>query len=119
MSEGIWRSSYPGRCYAGPACHVPSRLAGSASWVGRFVIGVARQRFAFAPAVTITGSPDHATCGTFISIDARGGLPVASAHVGACQRVECVHNSDLLCTAESVVIGAGGDTASCLTYQAR
>lgn len=72
-----------------------------------------------APAVTITGSPDHATCGTFISIDARGGLPVASAHVGACQRVECVHNSDLLCTAESVVIGAGGDTASCLTYQAR
>ena len=69
-----------------------------------------------APAVTITGSPDHATCGTFIAIDARGGLPVASAHVGACQRVECTHNKDLLCTAENVRIGAGSDTADCLTY---
>lgn len=72
-----------------------------------------------ASAVTITGSPDHAQCGTFISIDARGGLPVASAHVGACQRVECTHNTDLLCTAESVTIGAGRDTADCLTYAAR
>jgi len=69
-----------------------------------------------AGAVTIAGSPDHAECGTFISIDARGGLPVASAHVGACQRVECAHNTDLLCTAETVVIGSGADTADCLTY---
>lgn len=72
-----------------------------------------------ASAVTITGSPSHAECGTFISIDARGGLPVASAHVGACQRVECVHNSDLLCSADAVTIGAGTDAADCLTYQAR
>lgn len=69
-----------------------------------------------AGAVTIAGSPDHASCGTFISIDARGGLPVASAHVGACQRVECVHNTDLLCTADNVRIGAGADVADCLTY---
>ncbi|MDX2358027.1 DUF1540 domain-containing protein [Dietzia sp. PP-33] len=69
-----------------------------------------------APAITVAGSPDHAECGTFISLDVRGGLPTASAHVGACQRVECTHNKDLLCSAESVTIGAGADTADCLTY---
>ncbi|MET3861286.1 hypothetical protein ABIE38_002219 [Dietzia sp. 2505] len=69
-----------------------------------------------APAITVAGSPDHAECGTFISLDVRGGLPTASAHVGACQRVECAHNKDLLCSAESVKIGSGADTADCLTY---
>ncbi|WP_241726088.1 DUF1540 domain-containing protein, partial [Dietzia sp. DQ12-76] len=28
-----------------------------------------------APAITVAGSPDHAECGTFISLDVRGGLP--------------------------------------------
>ena len=51
-----------------------------------------------------------------ISLDVRGGLPTASAHVGACQRVECTHNKDLLCSADSVEIGSGADTADCLTY---
>jgi hypothetical protein len=36
--------------------------------------------------------------------------------VGACQRVECTHNKDLLCSADSVEIGSGADTADCLTY---
>ncbi|WP_366101390.1 DUF1540 domain-containing protein [uncultured Dietzia sp.] len=36
--------------------------------------------------------------------------------MGACQRVECAHNKDLLCSAESVTIGSGADTADCLTY---
>lgn len=69
-----------------------------------------------AGAITVAGAPDHAECGTFISLDVRGGLPTASAHVGACQRVECTHNKDLLCSAESVKIGSGADTADCLTY---
>ena len=49
--------------------------------------------------------------------DARGGLPVAEGHVGACQRLECVHNKDLMCTAEAVTVG--GDTAACTTYEVR
>ena len=69
-----------------------------------------------AGAITVAGTPDHAECGTFISLDVRGGLPTASAHVGACQRVECTHNKDLLCSADSVEIGSGADTADCLTY---
>jgi hypothetical protein len=69
-----------------------------------------------AGAITVAGAPDHAECGTFISLDVRGGLPSASAHVGACQRVECAHNKDLLCSAESVTIGSGADTADCLSY---
>lgn len=67
-----------------------------------------------AEAVTIAGSTGSASCGTFIELDVRGGLPTASGHVGACQRLECVHNKDLLCTAEAVTVG--GDTANCLTY---
>ncbi|HOQ52315.1 MAG TPA: DUF1540 domain-containing protein, partial [Micropruina sp.] len=33
--------------------------------------------------------------------------------VGACKRLECVHNSDLLCTAGKIDVG---DAADCLTY---
>lgn len=65
-------------------------------------------------AVTIGGT---GTCSTLTALDARAGLPVAEAHVGACQRLECVHNTDLMCTAEAITLGP--DTASCLTYEAR
>lgn len=72
-----------------------------------------------AVAVTI-GTGDNATCGTFIALDARGGLPTAAATVGACQRVNCAHNRDLLCTAEGITVGeAGSTTAECLTFTAR
>ncbi len=66
-------------------------------------------------AVTIGGS-DKASCATFVSLDARGGLPTADGHVGACQRLECVHNKDLMCTAEGIDVS---DSAACLTYEAR
>ena len=65
-------------------------------------------------AITVDGS---SACTTFITLDARGGLPVAEGHVGACQRLECVHNTDLMCTADAITIGE--DTASCLSYEAR
>ncbi|WP_010525158.1 DUF1540 domain-containing protein [Nesterenkonia sp. F] len=68
-----------------------------------------------ADAVTIAGSEGAPTCGTFIELDVRGGLPTAQGHVGACQRLECMHNKDLMCTAEAVTIG--GDTTNCLTYE--
>ena len=41
---------------------------------------------------------------------------MAEGHVGACQRLECVHNTDLMCTAEAVAIG---EDAVCLAYEAR
>lgn len=66
-------------------------------------------------AVTIAGA-EKASCITFLTLDARGGLPTADGHVGACQRLECIHNADLMCTAEGVGIS---DSAACLTYQAR
>lgn len=49
-----------------------------------------------ALAVTIGGTGARPTCATFVKLDARGGLPVANGRVGACQRLECVHNKDLL-----------------------
>lgn len=70
-----------------------------------------------AYAITVGGEGSAPSCTTFVHLDARGGLPVTEGRIGACQRLECVHNSDLMCTAEAVSIG--GDAAGCLSYQAR
>lgn len=69
-----------------------------------------------AYAVTIGGKAGEASCSTFLTLDARGGLPTADGHVGACQRLECVHNKDLMCTIDSIDVADGGD---CTSYQAR
>ena len=65
-----------------------------------------------AGAINVGGS-EAATCTTFIELDARAGLSSANGQVGACKRLECVHNTDLLCTAGEITVG---DTADCLTY---
>ena len=70
-----------------------------------------------ALAVTIGGTGARPTCATFVKLDARGGLPVANGRVGACQRLECVHNKDLLCTAPAIEVAA--DTAECASFTAR
>ena len=70
-----------------------------------------------AYAITVGGADGSATCGTFITLDARGGLPVAEGRVGACQRLECTHNTDLMCSAAAV--GIQGDTANCSSYEVR
>ena len=67
-------------------------------------------------AITVGGDSGAPACDTFISLDARGGLPVAEGHVGACQRLECVHNSDLVCTAASIDVTAD---AACAAFEAR
>ncbi|GAA1751617.1 DUF1540 domain-containing protein [Agromyces humatus] len=72
-----------------------------------------------AAAVTIAGTADHAECATFIPLSSKGGLDKVLTHVGACQRGECIHNSNLECTAASVRIGPGADSADCLTYEVR
>lgn len=59
------------------------------------------------------GGAEAAVCTTFIELDARAGLASPNGQVGACKRLECVHNSDLLCTAGAIDVG---DTAACLTY---
>ena len=58
---------------------------------------------------------DTSACSTFITLDARGGLPTAEGRVGACQRLECAHNKDLLCTASGVSVVEG----VCTSYEAR
>ena len=70
-----------------------------------------------ALAVTIGGTGARPTCATFVKLDARAGLPVANGRVGACQRLECVHNKDLLCTAPAIDVA--GDTAECASSTAR
>ncbi|MEJ5929140.1 DUF1540 domain-containing protein [Corynebacterium sp. H128] len=65
-----------------------------------------------AVAITVAGT---GSCGTFITLDARGGLATPDGKVGACHRLECTHNKDLLCTNESISIV--GDTAQCADYE--
>ncbi|MEE2522584.1 DUF1540 domain-containing protein [Pseudarthrobacter sp. J75] len=68
-------------------------------------------------AITVSGSPEHASCATFIDTSSLGGLPKVLAHVGACQRAECKFNDHLMCDAHDVRIGPGSEQADCLTYQ--
>lgn len=70
-----------------------------------------------ALAITVGGTGPKPACGTFTALDARGGVQGANGTVGACQRLECIHNKDLLCTAGEVAIA--GDTALCTTFEAR
>ena len=65
-----------------------------------------------AGAINVGGS-NTATCTTFTELDARAGLETAGGQVGACKRLECVHNTDLLCTAGEIAVG---DAADCLSY---
>lgn len=72
-----------------------------------------------AGAVTITATSSDAMCGTFIPLTHKGGLPTVLAHVGACQREDCIHNMALECHAPSVRVGSGRDLADCLTFSPR
>ncbi|BDZ42468.1 hypothetical protein GCM10025865_17670 [Paraoerskovia sediminicola] len=72
-----------------------------------------------AGAVTIAGTSGDAACATFIPLSEKGGLDKVVAHVGACQRGECIHNDHLECAAPSIRVGAGAssdDHADCLTF---
>lgn len=72
-----------------------------------------------AAAVTIGGSGPDAECATFIPLGVKGGLDKVLTHVGACQRADCTHNASLECSAPSVRVGAGRDSADCLTFAPR
>ncbi|MCS5478169.1 DUF1540 domain-containing protein [Corynebacterium sp. YIM 101645] len=67
-------------------------------------------------AITVGGA-DQPACGTINTIDLRAGMRSPDAHVGACQRLDCRHNADLMCTAGGVDIS--GDMALCATYAPR
>ena len=59
-----------------------------------------------APAVTVASAGDAASCATFVESSVRGGIADVTGTVGACARTQCVHNTNLACTAESVKIGS-------------
>jgi hypothetical protein len=69
-------------------------------------------------AAAITVMEQTSACGTYYANGAKGGV-AETGHVGACHRSDCVHNTDLECTASSVEIGPAGDVADCLTFSAR
>lgn len=66
-------------------------------------------------AITVGGQGAKASCGTFITLDARGGLPTNNGQVGACQRLGMRAQPDRMCTAEAIDVA--GAAAECLNYQ--
>ncbi|BCL13628.1 DUF1540 domain-containing protein [Micromonospora sagamiensis] len=64
-------------------------------------------------AITV-GSSSHARCHTFVEMPERGGIQMLVAQVGACQRADCRHNSELECHAPGIRVGE--ESADCLTY---
>lgn len=72
-----------------------------------------------AGAITVGASGSDAVCTTFIPLGVKGGLEKVAAHVGACQRTDCMHNAALECRAGAVQVGDGRDVADCLTYRPR
>lgn len=71
-----------------------------------------------APAVTVAAAGRAASCATFVESPVRGGIAGITGSVGACARADCVHNSNLACTASSVEVGPAVTASDCLTYQA-
>ncbi|WP_062521882.1 DUF1540 domain-containing protein [Demequina silvatica] len=69
-----------------------------------------------AGAISVGGA--HAHCNTFTETDHKGGAD-PTATVGACNREDCQHNKDLMCTADSIAVGGSTDVADCLTFMAR
>ncbi len=67
-------------------------------------------------AITVGGA-EQAACNTMNTADLRAGLDAAEGQVGACQRLDCTYNADLMCHATGITIS--GDTALCTTYEAR
>lgn len=67
-----------------------------------------------APAINVD---ENDACSTFLPLGVDGGLPKVIAHVGACQRTDCVHNEHAVCGAAAVRISGGDGPAHCETYQ--
>ncbi|MCT2277687.1 DUF1540 domain-containing protein [Micromonospora chalcea] len=70
-----------------------------------------------APAITVAASAAAASCATFVESSLSGGIAEVTGAVGACARAECVFNTNLACTAESITVGPGATVSDCLTYQ--
>ncbi|MFV0451287.1 MAG: DUF1540 domain-containing protein [Propioniciclava sp.] len=71
-------------------------------------------------AFAITVRAEDSACGTFAPLTPKGGMDTGTAVIGACTRTDCAHNSELECSADSVVVGPGpdGSAANCATYLA-
>ena len=103
--------------------HIASALSQRCFSLARRILGGAGMATMVAHTMISAGeSPEkwtcdlQPTCATVTHLDARAGLSSADGRVGACQRIECVHNDKLMCTAQQVAIS---DAASCTAYQAR
>ncbi|MDM4719561.1 DUF1540 domain-containing protein [Micromonospora sp. WMMA1363] len=70
-----------------------------------------------APAITVASTGDAASCATFVESSVQGGIAEVIGAVGACARSECVYNTNLACTVESITVGPGATASDCLTYQ--
>jgi hypothetical protein len=70
-------------------------------------------------AITVGGPEPCPQCDTYLHGARKGGIPDMQAGVGACKVSGCSHNSDLECTAGSIMVGIHNNHPDCMTFAAR
>lgn len=68
-----------------------------------------------AIAITIGGTVDH-KCDTYCEKSKKGGMMNIISEVGACKVTTCMHNDQMLCSAQSIQVGHVGSEVDCLSY---
>ena len=66
-------------------------------------------------AINVNGS-DH-SCNTFLDKPVDAGIDGVQSSVGACKEETCIHNSNLICQADSIAIESKSGAATCTTFQ--
>ncbi len=71
-----------------------------------------------ARAITV-GNSLHAGCDTFFSGSMHTKAAARTAGVGACKSLDCKHNDDLECMADSIRVARVVKEVNCMTYSPR
>ena len=70
-------------------------------------------------AITVGGPEVCPQCDTYLHTARKGGVQDMKGGVGACKVANCSHNSELECTAGTIMVGMHNDHPDCMTYSAR
>ncbi len=75
-----------------------------------------RNRECHALAITVGDQRTHAMCDTYIKADQKGGVMDSTGTVGACKADGCRFNTNLECSAQTIVVGSHQGHADCMTF---
>lgn len=70
-------------------------------------------------AITVGGPDECPQCDTYVRNSGKGGVQDMKGGVGACKMTDCSHNTELECTAGTIMVGKHNSHPDCMTYSAR